>query len=114
MPITFNLTIFVKTLHASFFLSFFSRLPATAATISVECDSSGLEPAEQKGVLEVRRLSGWKLLQVCPRPGPHVLHPFLWDILHDGLLKEVQVQPLFSHQGEQIHFFNEKCSKNSL
>lgn len=49
----------------------------------VEFDSSGLEPAEQEGVSEVRRFSGGKVLQLHPRSGSDVLHPFLRDLFHD-------------------------------
>lgn len=84
-----------------FFSSSSPVSPPLPPTIPVECDSSGLEPAEQEGVSEVRRLSGGKFLQVRPRSGPHVLHPLLRHLLHDGDAQEVQVQPLLPHQGDR-------------
>lgn len=41
-----------------------------------------------------------ELLPVHPRLGPHVLHPFLRDLLHDLDSEEIQIQPLFSYQGK--------------
>lgn len=88
--------------NTSLFISSSSPVsPPMPPTIPVECDSSGLEPTEQEGVSEVRRLSGGKVVQVRPRPGPDVLHPLLRHLLHDRLPQEVQVQPLLPHQGDR-------------
>lgn len=49
---------------------------------------------------ELRWAAAGEFLPVHPRPGTHVLHPFLWDVLHDPDPEEVQIQPLFPYQGK--------------
>lgn len=61
---------------------------------------AGLVPAEQERVSVLWWAPAWEFLPVHPRPGTHVLHPFLRDILHDPDPQKVQVQPLFPYQGK--------------
>lgn len=51
---------------------------------------------------ELRWAPARELLPVRPRPGSHVFHPFLRDVLHDPDPEEVQIQPLFPYQGKLI------------
>lgn len=49
---------------------------------------------------ELRWPPAREFLPVHPRPGTHVLHPFLRDVLYDPDPEKVQIQPLFSYQGK--------------